>query len=121
MFNELLKFEKERTKIQAFGFYLACMALGILTTILLGIMLNLSLPLTGLQASWNAGVVVAMILSPVLYFVVLSKKNRLDSFGLIGLGICTPILAFIAGYTLSLIPIAYLTTLGRNPPPLKTE
>jgi hypothetical protein len=36
MFNELLKFEKERTKKQAFGFYLAYLALGFLILFALG-------------------------------------------------------------------------------------
>jgi hypothetical protein len=111
MFKELFKLEKERTKKEAAGFFLTYWLLLSLFNGIVAMIFGLVTMSAPIGAGSYIGTMTAVILSPALYFVVLFKKHWLGNYGLIVLGLTTPVLALLAGYLLGLIPVAYLTTL----------
>ena len=58
------------------------------------------------------GQVYAVIINPVICFMILYSKNLMSNFALIILSILSGILTMIGGSLLGLIPAAYLTTKG---------
>jgi len=108
MFRNLTDFKFKRTGLQAFGFYLAYLFLFLLLGFLSGFIMAL---IGARDNAFSIGVLVAMITSPTLTFLVLYQKGLVNKLGYILLLVLTPILAFLAGALVGLIPVAILTTI----------
>ena len=117
MFKDLLLFEKERTPKEALGFYLAYL---LLTALLGGLTSFLLVPydpsmgfLDEFQASAAVGQNTAVIFCLALSFMILYKKKKLQSFGLVLIGVLSGFCAIFLGGLLGLVPTAYLTTIKK--------
>ena len=117
MFKDLLLFEKERTPKEALGFYLAYL---LLAALLGGLLSYLVVPhdpsMTfeeGLQAGFVVGQYWAVISCLALSFMILYKKKKLQSFGLVLIGVLSGFCAIFLGGFLGLVPTAYLTTIKK--------
>ena len=118
MFKDLLIFEKVRTPKEAIGFYLAFLLLLGLSGGVLAFFAVPQAPSMSFQESIQAGALVgqyfAVISCLILSFVVLYKKRKLQSFGLLLVLVLSGFCAIFLGALLGLIPTAYLTTLESN-------
>lgn len=118
MFKDLFLLEKDRTPLEAFGFYLCYLVMLALTAFILGYLATtISSPGTfaeGYQAGVIIGQYFAVVACLALSFLVLYKKKRLNSFGFVLIGILSGILAIFLGGLLGLIPTAFLTTRKKN-------
>ena len=114
MFKDLLLFEKDRTALEAFGFYLAYLLLLSLLGGLLGFLFvpyDASMTVAEeFQAGALVGQYFAVVACFALSFFILYKKNRLNSFGLVLIGVLSGLCAVFLGGLLGLVPTAYLTT-----------
>ena len=116
VFNQLTNFAYQRNWKEAVGFYVAYLLLMIIVgAVLGGVGGNLFVsPASDFSMGFNFGVrigtVAAIVLTLVLCFLVLKKKNLLNHFGFIILAILSGLLAVLGGGILGLIPVAYLTT-----------
>ena len=115
MFNDLFLFEKDRTPKEALGFYLVYF---LLTGLFGGLLSYLffpydpSMPLTeSFQAGAAVGQYTGTIFCLALSFMILYKKKKLKSFGLVIIGILSGICAFLLGGFLGLVLTTYLTTI----------
>ena len=118
MFKDLLLFEMDRTPKEALGFYLAYL----LAAALLGALLSFLLLFPnassmtfaeGIQAGSAIGQYAAVIFCLALSFMILYKKKKLQSFGLVLIGILSGLCAIFLGGLLGLVPTAYLTTIKK--------
>ena len=117
MFKDLLLFEKERTPKEALGFYLAYL---LLIALLGGLLSYLVVPhdpsmtfAEGFQAGAAVGQYNAVISCLALSFIILYKKKKLQSFGLVLIGVLSGTCAIFLGGFLGLVPTAYLTTIKK--------
>ena len=117
MFKDLLLFEKERTPKEALGFYLAYL---LLTALLGGLTSFLLVPYDPsmgfadeFQASAAVGQNTVVIFCLALSFMILYKKKKLQSFGLVLIGVLSGFCAIFLGGLLGLVPTAYLTTIKK--------
>ena len=114
MFKDIFLLEKDRTPLEAFGFYLCYLVLVVLTAGLLGFLIKPSSTPETFAEDFQLGLVIgqyfAVVACLALSFLVLYKKKRLNSFSLVLMAILSGILAVFLGGLLGLIPTAYLTT-----------
>ena len=108
MFKDLLIFEKKRNTKEAIGFYLAYFFASILFVVILGYVI---LSDGGYSAGLEFGQKAVVFLSVILACLILYKKNIIKKFKSIVLILLVGVCAIIAGALLSMILIAYLTTL----------
>ena len=106
MFEDIFKWELQRSNQQAFGFYLATLGIGLL----IGGVAGGSTAFTGGDAV-IAGAIAGVIYCPIIAFKVLNGKNRLDPGG-IALIIFTILISYYIGAIVALIPTAYCSTLS---------
>lgn len=124
MFSHLTDFSYQRSGVQAVGFYIAYFIVFILIAALLG---GFSSLLGGSEAqaverATQLGIVTVTIGTPIITFLVASKKKLTHQFPVVLLIVVSGILAMFAGALLGLLPAAYLTTKGgghsvHTPPP----
>lgn len=114
MFKDLFLLEKDRTPLEAFGFYLCYLVLLASTAALVAFLVTPNSTPGTFAEGYQTGVVIgqyfAVVACLALSFLVLYKKKRLNSFGLVLMAILSGILAAFLGGLLGLIPTAYLTT-----------
>lgn len=119
MFKNLTDFSFKRSLLQACGFYLAYLLLGI---ILGGIIGGLAGALfvkentfqAGYEIGSRFGLFVAIAYSVGVGFLVLIRKRLLGNFLFLILALLGGILALVGGGFLGLIPAAFLTTRGKG-------
>jgi len=114
MFKDLFKLEKQRTAKEALGYYIACLLLIVISSVVIalvfGFVLGASADLV-FRLSWFA----AVIICPLLSYKILSKKNLKMNTLYIVICISSGIGALWLGGFLGFIPVAYLTTVPRIP------
>ena len=117
MFKDLLLLEKERTPKEALGFYLAYLLLIALLGGLISYLLVPYDPSMTFADEFQAGAAVgqnaAVIFCLALSFMILYKKKKLQSFGLVLIGVLSGFCAIFLGGLLGLVPTAYLTTIKK--------
>ena len=109
MFKDLFVFEKQRSKKQAFGFYLA----NLLLVVILGGMVGGITGLLGgdIESAVKSVTYLVFIFCVILSFSILYKKSKLNDFGLLIIALLSGVGVLIGGGALlGLIPAAYLTT-----------
>lgn len=106
MFSKLTDYSYKRNAKEAVGFYIAYFLLIILFSWLTGVLFGGS----DLQANWQLGTKVAVVISTGLSFILLFKKNLKSNFKYILLAILSGILAYYGGGLLGLVPVAYIST-----------
>jgi hypothetical protein len=111
MFKDLMSFEMVRTPVQALGFYIAYLLIGILIGALLGGVGATVMGATGSNAAavglqWGAisAIAYSFVIGAV---IVVKKKLGLGYYALFLLG---AVLAIFGGGILGLLPAAFLTT-----------
>ncbi len=72
------------------------------------------MPGVAYEAGFRVGNIGAIIICPLLSFLILKEKKLLNNFGLIILAILSGLIAVFVGAIGGLIPIAYLTTRPTN-------
>ncbi|HUW97477.1 MAG TPA: hypothetical protein VMV40_01355 [Acidiferrobacter sp.] len=111
MFKGLLSFGMVRTPLQAFGFYVAYLLVGVLIGALAG---GLSAVAGGTPGVSNFalglryGAVAGTIYVAAIGITVVAKKNL--GFGYYLLALLGAIMALFGGALLGLIPVAFMTT-----------
>lgn len=112
MFKNLANFSLCRTKLEALGFYLAYLFLGILLGALGG---SISYIATGTsEASAHMGQIIAIVYVAILALTVFQKKRLLNHFGYWVLLVVAVFMSVFGGAMLGLIPIAFLMTRKNN-------
>ena len=113
MFKKLTDFAHKRTALEAIGFYLAYLVLGILLGVLFAVIFGILAGVTQ-EKAYDTGVltgsVVALVFSIGLPIMILQQKKQLNNFGYILLIALAGVLAVFAGCLAGLIPAAFLTT-----------
>ena len=111
MFAGVWTFEKQRSPLQAVGFYLAHFGTMLVFTVIFSVVIAVisETPREAIaQEAWEQGSAVAIVFSAMLGFLVTYKKAD------IGTAITVAIIATIAasqlGFLLGGIPAAYMTT-----------
>ena len=110
MFNELFVFEKQRSGIQAVGFYLFYLLVVIVVGALLGLLGSIFAG-TDFAGGVMLGQIGAVLVCLALSFLVLFKKNKLRNAGLLVIALLSGVGAYLLGGFLGLAATAYLTTL----------
>lgn len=108
MFGNLSKFDYQRTKKEAFIFYLVYLAVSVLASITVWLMYG---SLWG-EGSQYSGALTSGALSFSLSFSIIRKKKLKLSY--IFIALAAGALGFVGGAFLSLIIPTYLTTLEKN-------
>ena len=113
MFRHLTDFGHQRTPVQAIGFYLTYLVLGIAIAAGLGALVGPLAVING-GSSWDGGMLVgtifAVIACPVLSFVMLAKKGLLSHIGFVIVAVLSVAGAAFGGLILGLIFAAFLST-----------
>ena len=110
MFRRLTDFGHQRTLVEALGFYLVYLILGIVVAAMLGALAG---PLTGnsgFEGGMLVGTVFAVVACPVLSFAILFKKGLLRHIGYVLVALLSVAGAAAGGLLLGLIFVAFLTT-----------
>ncbi|MBT7422871.1 MAG: hypothetical protein HN782_01560 [Candidatus Marinimicrobia bacterium] len=116
MFENIFDFGFNRTNKQAFGFWLAWS----LVAVLGGMFITFLLPSSGgtfdegFEEGYVMGAIVAVFYCPLIAFLVLGAKNRLNELRYIVICLLSIIISLFLGGFFGLIPAAYLTTLEKN-------
>ena len=111
MFSDLFVFGKQRSGREAAGFYLFYWLLGVvITSAGLFVGGGWSFQEGFVEDLWIGPYFFGMVFSLMLAFLVLGKKNKLRSPGLIVLALLSGVGAYLLGALVGLIPVAYLTT-----------
>lgn len=110
MFKNLTDFSYKRSGKEAIGFYIGYLVLIILVGALFGVILGLFFGDRSFEIGLRIGNLFAILVTIILSFVILSKKNLMNNFGLILVAVLSGLLAFLGGGLLGLIPAAYLST-----------
>lgn len=117
MFKDLFNLEKKRTPVEAIGFYFAyllfVMLIAGLSAFLIGFDSSMNFN-KGFQAGMVIGQYMAVGACLLLSFLILFKKKRVHSFGLVLVAILSGVFAIFLGGLLGLIPAAYLTTVEKS-------
>jgi len=120
IFYELTDLSKNRSFIQALGFYLAYLFLFALLGALAGTIQGVVIPEASFEAGYMSGVrigaLLSVVVSPLFALLVLYQKKQLNNFGYIILVVVSGILAGFGGFLMGLIPVAFLTTRNSESP-----
>jgi hypothetical protein len=114
MFRRLTDFGYQRSLVEAVGFYLVYLILGIVVAAMLGAVAGLLAgPISG-GSSFEGGLLVgsifAVVACPVMAFGILYKKGLLRHFGFILVALLSVAGAAAGGLILGLIFVAFLTS-----------
>jgi hypothetical protein len=110
MFRRLTDFGHERSLIQAVGFYLAYLVLGIVLGALLGAVAGMMFKDFGFDAGLMAGAALAVVSCPALSFAILRAKGLLSNVMLLLVAVLSVAGAAVGGLILGLIFVAFLST-----------
>ena len=114
MFRRLTDFGFQRTPLQAVGFYLTYIVMGLLVSAGLGAIVAAGSGANGFDAGFQVGLqvgpVFAILLTTALAFVVLRAKGLLGHAGYLLVGLLGVGGAVLAGLLLGLVFVAFLTT-----------
>ena len=110
MFAGVWTFEKQRSPLQAVGFYLAHFGISFSVAMSVSLMLGInSAPAEGAyEAGVQVGTALAIVYSAMLGFLVTYKKA--DTGTAITVAIIAAIAAYNFGFPLGGVPAAYMTT-----------
>ena len=106
MFEDLSNYSKERQPLQALGFYIVFLIIGVAIGALFGLVFAPDY-YTGVLV----GSVVAVIYCTILSYLILSAKGQLST-AFSAFIFITAFLSFFIGSLGGLIPVAYLTTIN---------
>ena len=110
MFRRLTDFGHQRTLVEAIGFYLAYLVLGIVLAAGLGALAGLVDRGFGFESGLALGTAVAIGICPVLAFVILGAKRQLRHVGYVLVAVLSVAGAAVGGLLLGLVFVAFLTT-----------
>ena len=110
MFRRLTDFRFQRTPLEAFGFYLAYLIVGIGIAAGPGFLGGLANVTAGFDAGMMLGAAFAIGICPVLALVVLHAKGQLGNFVYLFVAVLSVAGAAVAGLLLGLVFVAFLTT-----------
>ena len=124
MFRRLTDLGHQRTLVEAIGFYLVYLVLGIVVAAALGAVAG---PLavvsggSGFEGGMLVGTIFAVVACPALSFAILFKKGLLGHVGYVLVAVLSVAGAAVAGLILGLIFVAFLTTRPavRRPEPVE--
>ena len=113
MFRRLTDFGHQRTLVEAIGFYLTYLVLGIAIAAALGAIAGPLAVING-GSSFDGGMLIgtifAVVACPVLSFTILFKKGLLTHIGYVLVAVLSVTGAAVGGLLLGLIFVAFLTT-----------
>ena len=109
MFRHLTDFGHQRSPLEAFGFYLAYLVLGVVTSMVLGMLAGLLLDGFGFESGLTLGTFVAIGICPVLSFFILRAKGLLRHVGFLLVALLSVAGAAVGGLLLGLIFVAFLS------------
>jgi hypothetical protein len=110
MFRGLTDFGRQRTLIEAIGFYLAYLLLGIALSAGLGFLASFVDNGFGFERGLMLGSFVAIGICPVITFAILRAKGLLRHVGYLFVAVLSVAGAAAGGLILGLIFVAFLTT-----------
>lgn len=114
MFSHLFALQYKRSGTQAFGFYVAYLAMFIVLGLLVGLLVNPTMGLVGVPVNDTLALTVGTSLATVaclaLGLAIVEVKGLLGQFWLLIIAILGGLLAIPGGGFLGLIPVAFLTT-----------
>ena len=110
MFRRLTDFGHQRTVVEAIGFYLTYLILGILLGAVLGAVAGFVTGNVGFEGGLAIGATVAIGICPVLGFIILAAKGLLSHIGYVAVVVLSVVGAVIGGLLLGLVFVAFLTT-----------
>jgi hypothetical protein len=110
MFRRLTDFGHQRTLVEAIGFYLAYLVLGIIIAAGLGALAGLVTGNLGFEGGMTIGATFAIGICPVMAFIILGAKGLLSHLGYVAVAVLSVVGAAIGGLLLGLIFVAFLTT-----------
>jgi hypothetical protein len=110
MFQGLTDFGRQRTLVQAIGFYLVYLVLGIILGAVLGGVAALVTGNNSFDMGLMVGTVMAIVVTPLMAFGVLYAKGLLRHIGFLLVAVLSVAGAAIGGLILGLLFVAFLTT-----------
>ncbi len=110
MFRHLEDFRHARSLVQAIGFYLVYVIVGIVAIGALGFIAGLVNRDFGFEQGMTLGTVVAAVASLALSLVVLRAKGLLGHLGFLAVAVLSGASALAGGLILSMLFVAFLTT-----------
>ena len=121
MFRRLTDLGHQRTPVEAIGFYLAYLVLGIMVGAALGFLAGLVTGDVGFEGGMAIGAAFAIGICPVMAFVILGAKGLLGHLGYVAVAVLSVVGAAVGGLLLGLIFVAFLTTrpAARRPEPVE--
>jgi hypothetical protein len=112
MFKNLLDFSRKRSGVEAFGFYLVYLIVGVLFGAITGGIVGVNASAS--KVGYIAGSITLIIFYGFLSLKIMRGKNLLSNFGAISLALLSVILSSIGSGLLGLIPVAVLSTFDDN-------
>ena len=115
MFENIFDFGFNRTNKQAFGFWLVWLLIAVLGMMFISFLMPSSAGTLdqAFEEGFQLGATVVVFYCPLIAFIVLGAKNRLNEFRYIVICLLSIIISFFLGGLFGLIPAAYLTTLEK--------
>jgi hypothetical protein len=110
MFRRLTDFGHERSPIQAIGFYLVYLVLGIALGAVLGGLAGLMFKDFSFDAGLMVGAALAVVSCPLLSFAILRAKGLLSNVMLLIVAVLSVAGAAAGGLIIGLLFVAFLTT-----------
>ena len=110
MFRRLTDFGHQRTLVEAIGFYLAYLVLGIIIAAGLGALASLVTGNLTFEGGMTVGAAFAIGVCPVMAFIILGAKGLLSHLGYVAVAVLSVVGAAVGGLLLGLIFVAFLTT-----------
>jgi|TARA_B100001063_G_C16256626_1_gene307917 hypothetical protein len=105
VFDSLFIFNKERSPLQALGFYIVFFFAGIAIAVAVGAIFSINY-----ESGYLAGQIIAFIYCIFIGYLILSEKGQLKSGYSISIFMIA-ILAYFFGCLGGLVPVAYLSTI----------
>ena len=110
MFRFIGDFKRQRSAIEALGFYVFYLVVGVVASALTGYIAFLIDPSVGFAEGLRIGNGVAIIVSFVLSFAIARAKGRLDHAGYLAAIVVSGVGGALGGVLLGLILPAFLST-----------
>jgi hypothetical protein len=110
MFRGLTDFGRQRTVLQAVGFYLVYLILGVLLGAALGALAGAVSGQNTFEMGLRVGMVMAMVVCPLLSFAILFAKGQMRHIGFLLVAVLSLAGAAFGGLIIGLLFVAFLTT-----------
>ena len=110
MFRRLTDFGHERSLIQAIGFYLVYLVLGIALGAVLGGLAGMMFKDFGFDAGLMIGAALAVVSCPLLSFAILRAKGLLSNMLYLLIAVLSVAGAAVGGLLIGLLFVAFLST-----------